>query len=143
MNDTPPPIQPSPMPTQWGFDHTPGGEFVVIVANRPSGTDFFFVQPDGVDQFCDVLKAQKRHCNRTKAGKSDTGIVIPAKPILGPDGQIAHVVPPSDEVIDMAEKMSERAMRETNGGEDMPDNVSPFPRPVDTDTEVDDDPLLG
>lgn len=127
------PIQPVPLPTQWAFDHTADGRFVVAVANNPAGTSFYFLDVDQIEQFVIALKAQARNARRAANGKSETELVIPANVVLGPDGQPLVVVPPSEEVQDMADKMAERQAA-------WPD---PVDEPAPDAEETGDDPLLG
>lgn len=125
----PEPIQPMPMPSQWLVDHTPGGEFVVMVANRPSGTDYFFLQPESVEGLVNLLKANVRHCNRLRSAASNggSGLVVPSKVILDGDGNPLSVIPPSPDVQAKADEMGSHA--------------SAWPKPVDEDGG--DDAVVG
>lgn len=99
-NNQPQPVQPQPVPTNWGFDHTEDGSHVVIITQTPEGSRVQFVTAETAEQLADAIRIQARKALKAQ----QTSLLIPPKIVLGPDGQPLMQVPPSPEVQAQEEK---------------------------------------
>lgn len=116
-------IQPAPQPTMWGFDHTADGQFVVVIKQTHGGTAVDFISTANATGIWQALREQTK-----QALRAQSGVVVPPKLILGPDGQAIHMVPPSPDVAEMEERQQaiadaaaeQAAVNEVLGSEEQP-----------------------
>lgn len=100
-------INPAPVPSIWGFDHTPDGQYVVVILNTHQGQAVHFILGETGEGFIAALTDQVQKAAAIREEAATQHIEVPPQVMFGPDGNPMRVVPPVVETESRPEQTPE------------------------------------
>lgn len=89
MNGSAQTIEPRPVPTLWGIDHTADGRFVVLIKTTHGGTSVDFVQAENATLLWQQIRAHTKECNRLQ---TDGRLLVADQVLLGSNGEVLKLM---------------------------------------------------